>query len=282
MPIYERSYLSWEGQLLDKPRTWWIIGRTGVRLAWKKSVALLLILAAVPFIFRAGQIYLSSRMGNTSFLAELAEGIQIDAGFFMSFMKDQTFLLLLILIVCGAGLIANDRKFKALPIYFSKPVGFWDYLIGKFLVIVCYGGVITVIPAILLFIGQILLTGTPGYFSRYYYVPFSILGLGAATLVTLGGIMLVLSALSRGTRSAAIIFFALVYIPEMLRRIFSGMNDWGWISIRANILQLGAILFGLRRPYPFPGCLAFLSLAVVTAACLAVLRHQIRPTEVVK
>ena len=116
MPIYEEIYRSWTGQLELKPRTWWIIARTSIKLLWKKWMILLILLASIPFVVRAVQVYLVTRFADQGPLAQAAQGFQINPRFFSEFLLGQSFFLILALILAGAGLIANDRKFKALPL----------------------------------------------------------------------------------------------------------------------------------------------------------------------
>ena len=282
MPIHEEAYAAWEGAILERPRTWMVIARTGVRLVWRKILAILLFIAAIPFLFRAGQIYIASRISGQSFLEDLAASIRIDAPFFMNFMKDQMLLFLIVVALCGAGLIANDRKYRALPLYFSKPVNFWDYVSGKFLIIVFYGGLVTIVPAFLLFVLQLLVTREQGFLASHYWVPFSIVAMGALMLVVLGGLMLTVSAFARGTRSAIIAIFALIYIPDLLAKILSMFRDMGWISISRNIEQVAAVLFDAGNPRDYSPWVGFIILTVIVAACVGALRWRIQPTEIVK
>jgi ABC-2 type transport system permease protein len=275
MPIHEASYLSWEGSLLERPRTWLVIARTGVQLAWKKTVAGLLFASCIPFLIRAVQIYLASQI--------LKEGdLAVDASLFMDFMRNQILILLIILAYCGAGLVANDRRFKALPLYFSRPVGFWDYVIGKLLVVFFYGGIVTVVPGLALFVMQLFLTDDAGFFASYYWVPLSIIAQGLLVLTVLGTAMLALSALAKGVRSAIVAFFAVLVIPAFLVELFQQFRDIGWIAITRNLRQISELLYGMGAPYRYPVWAGILSALVVVGAALAVLRFRIKPTEVVK
>lgn len=282
MPIHEESYAVWEGAILERPRTWMVIARTGVRLVWRRVLAILLFVAAIPFLFRAGQIYIASRISGQSFLSDLASAMEIDAGFFMNFMKGQTLIFLIIIAFSGAGLIASDRKYNALPLYFARPVHFWDYVSGKFLIVVFYGGLVTIVPALLLFVLQLLLTEESGFFAAYYWVPLSIIAMGALMLAVLGGIMLAVSAFARGIRSAVVALFALVYIPDLLSKILSVFRDAGWISIRDNIEQVAAALFGASNPHSYSFWVGFIILTAIVLVCIGALRWRIKPTEVVK
>jgi len=282
MPIHEESYLSWEGSILEKPRTWLVIARTGIRLAWKKVVAGVLFAATVPFLVRTVQIYLASQIPDEGDLAMLDSVIKVDATLFMNFMRDQLFILFIILAYCGAGLIANDRKYKALSLYFSRPVGFWDYVIGKFLVIFFYGSIVTIVPGLMLFVVQLFVTKEAGFFADYYWLPLSIIAQGVLILIVLGGFMLALSAWARGVRSVIASFFALIAIPAFIVELFQRYQDIGWIAITRNLRQLSELLYGRGAPYRYPVWAAVLSALVVVALSIAVLRWRIKPTEVVK
>lgn len=282
MPIHEESYAVWEGAVLERPRTWVVIARTGVRLVWRKLLVVLLFIAAIPFLFRAGQIYVASRVGGVgSFLEDIAGAIEVDAGTFMNFMQDQTLIFLIIIALTGAGLVASDRKHNALPLYFARPVHFWDYVSGKFSVIVFYGSLVTVVPALVLFLMQLLLTTESGFFASYFWVPLSIVATGAMMLAVFGGIMLAVSAFARGTRSAVVALFALVYIPELLAKILSMFRDVGWISVRRNVEQVAAVLFGEANPRAYTSWAGFIVLAAIVLLCVVALRWRIKPTEIV-
>ncbi|MFH1941972.1 MAG: ABC transporter permease subunit [bacterium] len=282
MPIYEESYRPWHGQLESRPRTWWVIAKTGIQLLWKKAMILLLLLASIPFFVRAVQIYLMTRFGDNVQIAQAVEGFKINPGFFFGFLQGQNFFLILILILAGAGLIANDRKFKALSIYFSKPVSFWDYILGKFLVIGFYGNLVTLVPGLLLFLIRVLLSKDASFFQEYYWIPFSLTGHVFLSLVTFGGLVLALSASARGTRSAAILFFALIAFPDLFREILSRVPEVGLMSLSAVLRQTGSLLFGVERPFQFSLWLAFVVVGVVWFLCLWVLREKVKPTEIVK
>jgi ABC-type transport system involved in multi-copper enzyme maturation permease subunit len=282
MPIHEASYLSWEGSIRGKPRTWLVIARTGVRLVWRKVLAGIMFAATVPFLVRTVQIYLASQVPGEGDLAVLDSVIRVDEGLFLNFMRDQLFILFVVLAYIGAGLIANDRKHKALSLYFSRPVGFQDYVFGKFLVIFFYGSVITILPALLLFVVQLFVTKETGFFAEYYWVPLSIIAQGVLILVVLGGFMLAISSWARGVRSAIVAFFAMIAIPAFIVEFFQKYRDVGWIAITRNLRQLSEPLYGHDVPYRYPLWAAILSAAAIVALSLAILRWRVKPTEVVR
>jgi ABC-type transport system involved in multi-copper enzyme maturation permease subunit len=281
MPIYEQIYRDWEGQLESGSKIWWVIGKTGIRLLWKKGMVIFLLLASIPFLIKTGQIYIMARLEDKTEIFQMIKVLKIDDGFFEGFLRGQTFFLILMIIFSGAGIIANDRKFKALQIYFSKPLNFWDYLSGKFFVICFFGCLITLIPSVLLFFFQILLTGDSEFFRLYYWIPLSVIGYVTVVISVLSILILTFSSIFN-TRSAAILFFTIWWIPDVLRSIIGDNPFAGLFSIKANIRQVGSWFFGLERPYNYSVIMAVIVLAGITLICLFILNRRIKPTEVVK
>ncbi|MFC1530049.1 hypothetical protein ACFL6R_04965 [Gemmatimonadota bacterium] len=282
MPIYEETYRSWHGQLIPDPRTWLIIARTGIRLHWKRAMIFTLLLASTPFLLRVGQIYASTRLADYPELAQMTSDLTIDADLFAGFLQGQGFFVFLVLIIAGAGQIANDRRFRALSIYFSRPVFFRDYIAGKFLIVGWYGALVTLIPALLLFLITVLLSTDGTFFSDYWWVPFSIMGQSALILLSLGGIILALSAVTGRARSAAVLLFGLLLIPEMIRGILSGIPWLGYGSLQALFRQSNALLFNRELPFEFSAWIGMAVLLGYAGLSLYILWQRVRPTEVVR
>ncbi len=282
MPVYEESYRSWEGILKQHPRTWWIIARTGIRLLWKKSMIIFLIFAYIPFFVRAVQIYIVTQLELKVQLDQAMKAFKINPEFFFQFIWAQMFFLVLILIFSGAGIIANDKKFKALSIYFSKPVGLWDYLFGKWLILFFYGSLVTMIPAIILFLTRVFLSKDSAFLNNYFWIPLSIISVVILITGVLGMLILALSAACRGTRSAAIFFFTIYIVPDILGQIITKIPEIKLVSLSADFKQTGSLLFGIKLPYTFPFWLSILVLAVAAALSILTIRLKVKPTEVVK
>jgi len=136
-PIADLSYRNVSDAPLRKGRTWWIIAKNHIQRMLKvRSFWILTVLSGGYYlIMMAVTYFMDSLLGG-------AGNEQMAAGFFKQIVwKDQFlngfqfghFLLMAILLLVGAGSIANDNSSKALLVYFSKPCSKWDYLIGKFI-----------------------------------------------------------------------------------------------------------------------------------------------------
>src|SRR5687767_9025622 len=113
-PVHDQSYRRYRGVRVPAGRAWTVILRTGLRsLLSRKVFVALLILAWIPFIAATIRIY---------FVASYPQAQQILAinmGMFQSFIEFQGLFAFFVTIYAGAGLIASDRRAKALQVYLS-------------------------------------------------------------------------------------------------------------------------------------------------------------------
>ena len=184
MPIHTQNYRHWEGTLKTHSHMrWWIIAKAELKLlAQRKFVRLIVAIPPLIYIFvHAILIYIVNQVPGVEF------SFRVDSDFFQKFLFritpiPSTFLVALIAIFGGSGLIANDLKNKVLSLYLSKPISWIDYLIGKFAVIGILLGCLTLIPGLLLFLEHLLLTGT-SFLKENYWIPLSIIAY--SVLITL-------------------------------------------------------------------------------------------------
>ena len=286
MPIHTQDYRHWEGTLKLRSHTqWWVIAKAELKLlAQRKIVRLIVAIPPVIYVLSHGIfIYIFNNLPG-----EFVD-FSIDSGFFQKFLFriapfPSAFLVALVVIFGGAGLIANDLKHNALSLYLSKPISWVDYLIGKFIVISTLLICMTLIPGLLLFLEHVLLTDTP-FLKENYWLPLSIIAYSVIITAITSLLMLLFSSLTTNSRYATIgfcgVWFGLPVIHLILKEVFSS-STVALISIWANYDRLGTGLFGMDSSYNIHWSWALLLLAVLTAACILVLRHRIRAVEIIK
>ncbi len=244
MPIYEKGYKRWEGKLAGRP-TWWVIAKTGIRLTLKRKLFLILfLLSLVPFLARGVMIYLVVQLNFNM--------IRIDARFFREFLNQQSFWVLMMTILGGAGLIAGDIRSNALKLYLSRPLGRWDYILGKTATLMLILSSVTVLPSLLLFLERGLLSDNLDFLRGGYWLMPSCIGYGFLISLVPCMLMLAFSALAGEAKYAAISFGALVLLSsitfEVMRIVFRN-RYLILLSFWANIDQIGSLLFGIRPRY---------------------------------
>jgi len=153
VPIHDQGYQRYAGSRTRAGAAWQVIARAGLKtvLAKRKFLALLLV-AWIPFVVRAVQIYISSSFQQASFLAPKGET-------YREFLETQDIFVFFITVYVGAGLIAADRRANALQLYLSKPLTAWEYIAGKLAILFVFLTLVTFVPAISLLLVHLKKSG---------------------------------------------------------------------------------------------------------------------------
>ena len=286
MPIHTQNYRHWEGTLKTRSRTrWWIIAKAELKLlAQRKIVRLIVAIPPLIYIFvHAVLIYIINQVPGVEF------AFRIDSEFFQKFLFriypfPSTFIVALVAVFGGSGLIATDLKNNALSLYLSKPISWVDYLIGKFAAIGILLGCLTLVPGLLLFLEQSLLVGTD-FLKDNYWVPFSIIAYSVVIILSTSLLILVFSSLTTNPRYAIIgfsaVWFGSIVLYEVLKEI-ARTSKVALVSIWANYDMLGTTLFGGSPDYSVHWIWALLVQIALVVFYLFVLRRRIRAVEVIK
>ena len=287
MPIHTQNYRHWDGTLKPHNYTrWWIIAKAELKLLTQRKIVRLIV--AIPpiiyILYHGILIYILNYLPE-----EMPLPIEVDSGFFQGFLFRITpfpsgFLVALVLIFGGSGLISNDLKHNALSLYLSKPISWVDYLIGKFAAIAILIGCLTLIPGLLLFLEQLLLSDI-SFLKENYWLPISIIVYSVIITVSSSLLMLLFSSLTKSSRYATIGFCAVWFGTPVIYFILKEITRTSrvaLVSVWANYDRLGASLFAGDSGYAVHWFWSFLTLAVLIALCLFVLRRRIRAVEIVK
>ena len=262
---------------------WWVIAKRGIAEPLKKRWLLMLMLAAwIPAIVKAVTIYIKLKAGD---IADLLSGgwTSIDPEGFLAFMEGQRFFVFVLLAIIGAGLIATDRRDNGLSLYFSRPLGLASYIGGKSLIVMFYYFLVTLFPVYALCLFAYLIAPDATGLDLLLITP-----LRATVYCVLAGasISLVLLAFSSlGKRSIFVMVWWAIMVSgtETIGAIAEGL---GKDSVQAvNFLgqyhNAGALIFSAPARLAVAPWLSLVVLLVWTAAAIGILRHQIRPVEVV-
>jgi hypothetical protein len=282
MPVYERGYRPWEHSGRRELPAWWAIARRGIAAPVKsRRFLLLLIVAWVPAIVKGGILYFTWKMGD---IARLMGGAWTDitSRGFLSFLEWQTPFVLIILAIVGSGLVTRDREENGLALYFARPLGVRDYVVGKGLIILTYYFVLTLFPVIALCLFGYLVTSGATGMEMLLTIP-----LQATAYCTLAGaglslVLLALSSLGQRTVFVALWWVLLFAGTEGLAEIMKLFDPaLAVFDFPGQFLNMGALIFGAARLVDVN---PWVSLAVVlfyAGAAAWILSRRIRPVEVV-
>jgi ABC-2 type transport system permease protein len=256
-----------------------VIAKTGVRtLLARRAFVGLLFLAWLPFLVRAVQIYAAVNLPQASFLAPTAR-------MFRDFLEQQEIFVFFITVYAGAGLIANDRRANALPLYLSKPLTRLEYVFGKFAILAVLLLAVTWAPAVVLLAVQILFSGGFTFVLANLRLLPAITVFSIVQVVTVSSVMLALSSLSKSSRYVGILYAALIFFSQaVFGVVFTFTQDarrFSWVSMPFNLAQAGDAIFQLPQRFGAPVPAAFLMLALLIAASAVVLERRVRAVEIV-
>jgi ABC-type transport system involved in multi-copper enzyme maturation permease subunit len=255
-----------------------VIAAAGIRtmLAKRKFLGLLLV-AWLPFIVRAVQMYISANFPQASMLAPTAET-------FRQFLEQQGVFTFFITIFTGAGLIANDLRANALQIYLSKPLGRFEYIAGKFGVLAFFLLLVTWLPATMLLAIQVVFAGNLAFLkANLFLVPAILVATGIETIV-LCMVMLALSSLSKSARFVGIMYAGMVFFTHALYGVVfvvTRNTRFSWMSLQGSLQHLGDVVFRVEPRYDTPAWATVLALAVIVGGAAFVLERRVRGVEVV-
>jgi hypothetical protein len=247
--VREKGYTHWDGHLVERRFPWLPITRAGIQ-------------------------------SNRALLS-------IDPKYFLTFLTNPSvlFSLLVVLVFAGAGLIADDLKHSALQLYFARPLGKKDYVLGKMSVVAFFVLVLIALPWLLLVVFKLIFAGSFAFLAEYPWLPLSIVAYAALLTVFFGCYVMLLSASSRNTRYVVVLIFGVYYFSDVLSEILKGIfrdPHMALFSLRADLQQAGAFLFGQKPPHAVAPGWSFLVLAAVCGLAAFVLHRKIRSVEVIK
>ena len=330
MPVFHNGYRRYEGGFTHPRLRWLPIVRTGLVLAWRSKLLRKLVLVAhLPLLYFA--------------LIFIAVGKLTDPGFDPSFgpwkdiadnvwgpvitrlLRDDpaavrtavwsivfsTFgstlhlgLAALAAAVAGPPLIARDMASRAFLLYFSRPVSFGDYILGKLGVLCVVIGLVTLSPTLVLYVLSIVFS--PSLETVLHTLP--VLGTAVlactALIVPAALVMLTLSSLVTQPRFAAaawaiVCIFGLFFHQALVNA--GGLRDEVWprfFSLGGTTRAVALWIYdvpgrleripGLNRleildvvAPPEGGLKSLVFLVVLCTVCLLVLRRRVSaPTRV--
>lgn len=276
MPIHDQGYRRFTGARSPLGRGWAVILRTGVSsMLRRRGFLALVLLAWIPFVVRAVQIFAATSLPRVEFLAPTRE-------MFRQFLDQQGIFVFFITVYAGAGLIANDRRANALQIYLSKPLTRAEYVFGKAAILGCFLLLVTWVPAVLLLLVQTLLAGSLQFVTDNAMLLPAITLFSFVQAATISLAMLALSSLSRSSRFVGFMYAALLFFSQSVYgvvRAATGDSRWAWIALPNDLARIADFVFRLPSRHDLSPAVAFLVVGVVAAASIVILERRVRGVE---
>ena len=289
MPIYRRTYRNFSGEVRRHFR-WGIIVEQEIRVLLKSRVFLLFLLVALlHFIVRIFQVVAADLIMQDPnspwrpFLVNI-KALMIENQTYFDFVRIQGPLVFLCLLYAGSGMVCNDLRNNLMEIYFSKPLTWRDYALGKFMTLVVIGLVFTAVPGVVLtLLHNLMLPGLETIQATWWW-PFSILGFSLVMVVPGALAILASSSLLRSESYAGIMVFMLLVADTAMSGILAGTLHREGVLVFNYALALnrvGETLFQISHVairLPWGTCAAVI--ATVSILSLVILALRIRRAEV--
>lgn len=292
MAVYERTYRAYTGPQTGMRWRFLVLPRYALRevLRTRLLFAYLMACLIVPLLCAIG-IYLPY---NATFLQTVLE--QLGGGipswfdwtpehFLNRFMLPQFFAAFFLVFLIGPALISADMRNNALPLYFARPLGRWEYLLGKSTVLVILLSAITWIPGILLFLLKAYLAGG-SWLVDNLRTGFAIVVAWWIWIAVMTLISLSISAYVKWKPIARLALFFVFIVGAGFAGILNLTLRTYWGSV-VDIADMIRVVWGRLFDLPLgvsrvPLPAAWLSLLIVCAVCLVLLQRKVRAYEVMR
>jgi len=285
MAIYDQSYMPWTGTYTSR----WTRIRSMIAmelaLPFRKVWVMLIIYLSFSIVF--GWLILLFLATSSQIVPPFALGNRLYRdGFFQNPLHSM--ILMTLSATMGSSLISRDVRHRALLMYFSRSITRLDYLIGKLLSLILLLLVVTLLPGLLLFLGQL------GMGQERLSVGDRLTDIGSIALnsvilaVPMASVVLAFSSLTKRTYLAAILWVTFYFLSASLSPAltFALKADWpkmlSWTTLTNHLANLCYATRGPASP-PLLDCGAWPPLLILSAATvlsLALVWRRLRSTEV--
>jgi ABC-2 type transport system permease protein len=232
------GYRGWSGRLAPGWMRWTVISAIGVQRAWQNRwVKRMLLFAWIPalwfgvgfFIWEQAALYPDWRQALTPFLQGMPyttefngirESIQsgnlansrhaVWAWLLQTFFRyPQGVLMVMVVGMISPPLISQDIRSRAFLLYFSRPLTRLEYLVGKLAIIWSYMAMISLAPALALYVIGVLLSPNLGVFAATWDLPLRIFVASIVLMLPTSVLALCFSSLTQESRYAGFAWFAI-------------------------------------------------------------------------
>lgn len=268
MPIFDQGYQHWDGALSGHAWRWLAVARRGVRtqlknrwtrivliLAWLPALALGFFLAVWGLLEQKPDDwapFLRGFLPEVALLDPKSFRLEIWTLAFSLFLSFETFMAMILVVIVGPGLISQDLRFNAMPLYLSRPLTRLDYFAGKLATIAAFLAAVMIVPAVLTYgIGLAFSLDYRMVADTYRIVPACI-AYGLVVVLVGGLFMLAISSLSRKSLGVAMTWIGLWLVGSFVTMPLTyGMRlQWGPIvSITNNFARAREAILGTHQAY---------------------------------
>ena len=165
------------------------------------------------------------------------------------------------------SLISQDVRSRAFLLYFSRPIGRLEYILGKIFIPTVFLIMITALPALCLFFFGVTLSPDISVLNSTWDIPFKILAASVCVILPTVSIALMLSSITQESRFATFAWFAVWALghaawfaimatqsfrlgePPTSRAVLDSdiVREWSVVSLYNNLSNVQSWIFGFQE-----------------------------------
>ncbi len=319
MGINSLGYRKWNGKLAPIWMRSVVITKAGIRRAWQSSwLRRLMFFAWMPalwfavgfFIYEKAIDFPDMAQGLRPFLETRTNNPKLDELFALIAVGDmegarhgvwawllltffrypQVIVMALVVGLIAPPLISQDLRSRAFLLYFSRPIDRYEYVLGKLATVWAYLAMISMLPALTLYVAGVLLSPDVNVMSMTWDLPIRIIVATMVLSIPTGSLALCLSSLTQESRVAGFAWFAILILGWVMFGIFStvaGLNNmarqdfvpldgesyWSLLSLYHSLGRVQSWVFGFHEFREVIGS-AFV-LTAITVTSLTILMRRV-------
>jgi hypothetical protein len=187
----------------------------------------------------------------------------------------------------GSLLVGSDFRLRSLPFYLSRRMDKRHYIVGKLLAVATIVALVTVVPAILLFLEFGMFTSSLDYWIENWRILLGVLAYGLVLCTVLSVLLVTTSAYLQKMAPIAITWSSLfIMLGRLSMYLESAYDDRTWVLIDPwrDMRLTGRLIFGTFAT-EHDRQLAMAAALLLTATCilcLVALVHRVRAVDVVE
>jgi len=236
-------YRPFEGELQRATFPWWPIAATGISLAWKKKLPILLLYLPVGIatIVHCFMVYSAFALGNDvqgstpqqMLLVAVAKQLLNVRWIISDFNFVVGHFSVLVMAWFGAGLICEDRRVNAHLLYFTRPIRRIDYLLGKLAAVGFWGICTSLLSGLVICLVAVFTSPDWAFLTEQYSTIFLTIAYSFTWILTVSSICLATSSVLPRKSFALIGIIAYFLLSGSAGEILVHVTDheyWGLIS----------------------------------------------------
>jgi ABC-2 type transport system permease protein len=288
MAVYRRSYRGYTGPLTAEWSRFAVIPRYAYRdLFQSKIMAAFFVLCYVAPLVFLFLLYFAHNFGRLAAIfgePSASSPITINGEFFFTFLGFQCPLAFILTAFIAPGLISGDLANRGLTLYLARPFSRAEYAIGKMSVLLFLLSLITWVPGLILFGVQAALAGA-GWLSQNLWIAWAIFAGSWIWILTISLLALAFSAWVKWRIAAGALLLAIFFVAAGFGEAINAVLDVRWgklINLAYVLTTVLNRLFHSRETFEISQPSAWVMLALISAACLALLIRKLRAFEVIR